>query len=39
MFIIAIVLCVLVFAVIAGADLIVSNFNSDELNRMGIEKK
>jgi len=39
MFAVAAVLCLLVFAVIAGADLLVSNINSDELSNMGVEKK
>jgi hypothetical protein len=39
MFVIAVVVCLLVFAVIAGADLLVSNLNSDELSNMGVEKK
>ena len=30
---------VLLFAVIAGADLFVSNFNSDELSNMGVERR
>ena len=29
----------LLFVALAGADLLVSNINSDELNQMGIEKK
>ncbi|MFZ5888294.1 MAG: hypothetical protein ACOYYF_12600 [Chloroflexota bacterium] len=39
MFVVAVVVCLLVFAVIAGADLLVSNLNSDELSSMGVEKK
>ena len=39
MFVFAIVICMLVFALIAGADLLVSNINSDELSKMGVEKK
>ena len=39
MFVAAVVICLLVFAVIAGADLLVSNINSDELSNMGVEKK
>ena len=29
----------LLFVALAGADLLVSNINSDELNKMGIEKR
>jgi hypothetical protein len=39
MFVVAVVVCLLVFAVIAGADLLVSNINSDELSNMGVERK
>jgi len=39
MFVVAVVLCLLVFALIAGADLLISNINSDELSNMGVEKK
>jgi hypothetical protein len=39
MFVVAVVICLLVFAVIAGADLLVSNLNSDELSNMGVEKR
>lgn len=39
MFIIAVVICLLLFLVLASADLFVSNINSDELSNMGIEKK
>ena len=39
MFVVAIVICLLVFAVIAGADLLVANINSDELSNMGVERK
>ncbi|MEW6284639.1 MAG: hypothetical protein AB1509_00290 [Chloroflexota bacterium] len=39
MFVVAVVVCLLVFAVIAGADLLVANLNSDELSNMGVEKK
>ncbi|MFZ5885731.1 MAG: hypothetical protein ACOYYI_18370 [Chloroflexota bacterium] len=39
MFVVAVVVCLLVFAVIAGADLLVANLNSDELSSMGVEKK
>ena len=39
MFIIIASVLLLVFVALAGADLLVSNINSDELNNMGIEKK
>jgi hypothetical protein len=39
MFIVAVSICVLLFLVLAGADLLVSNINSDELSNMGVEKK
>jgi hypothetical protein len=39
MFVVAVVSCMLVFAVIASADLLVSNINSDELSNMGVERK
>jgi hypothetical protein len=39
MFVVAIVICLLVFALIAGADLLISNINSDELSNMGVERK
>lgn len=39
MFVAAVVICLLVFALIVGADLLVSNANSDELSKMGVEKK
>ena len=39
MFIVAVSICVLLFLVLAGVDLLVSNINSDELNSMGIEEK
>ena len=39
MFVIAVVVCLLVFAMIAVADYLVSNLNSDELSKMGVEKK
>lgn len=39
MFIAAVVLCLLLFAALAVADLLVSNINSDELSNMGVEKK
>ena len=39
MFVIVILVLLLVFLALAGADLLVSNINSDELSSMGIEEK
>lgn len=39
MFAIAISVVMIVFVALAGADLLVSNINSDELKNMGVEKK
>ena len=39
MFIVAVVICLLLFVALAGADLLISNINSDELSNMGVEKK
>jgi hypothetical protein len=39
MFAIIISILLLVFLALAGADLLVSNLNSDELSNMGVEKK
>ena len=39
MFVVAVIICLLVFVALAGADLLVSNINSDELSNMGVEKK
>ncbi len=39
MFVFAAIVCLLLFLVLAGADLLVSNINSDELSNMGVEKK
>jgi hypothetical protein len=39
MFVVAVVICLLLFVALAGADLLVSNINSDELNNMGVEEK
>jgi hypothetical protein len=39
MFIVAVVICLLVFAALASADLLVSNINSDELSNMGVERR
>jgi hypothetical protein len=39
MFVVAVTVCLLMFAALASADLVVSNLNSDELSNMGVEKK
>ena len=39
MFVAAVVICLLVFAALASADLLVENINSDELSNMGVEKR
>ena len=39
MFVLAVSVCVLVFVALAGANLLISDINSDELSNMGIEKK
>ncbi len=39
MFAIIVSILLLVFVALAGADLLVSNINSDELSNMGVEKK
>jgi hypothetical protein len=39
MFIVAVLVAVLIIAVLAGADLLVAEFNSDELSNMGVERK
>ncbi|RPJ49685.1 MAG: hypothetical protein EHJ95_08405 [Methanobacteriota archaeon] len=39
MFILLIAICLLLFLAVAGADLLLSNINSDELSNMGVEKK
>jgi len=39
MFVLIILVCVLLFLILAGADLLVENINSDELSNMGVEKK
>jgi len=39
MFAIIVSICVLLFVALAGADLLISNINSDELSNMGVEKK
>ncbi len=39
MFVIIVSVFVILFVALAGADLLVSNINSDELSNMGVEKK
>ena len=39
MFAIIVSILLLLFIALAGADLLVSNINSDELSNMGVEKK
>ena len=39
MFAIIVSILLLLFVALAGADLLVSNINSDELNNMGVEKR
>jgi hypothetical protein len=39
MFVIVTLILLLVFLALAGADLLVSNINSDELSNMGVEEK
>lgn len=39
MFIVIVIGCLLLFAALASADLLVANINADELSNMGIEKK
>ena len=39
MFIVVVSVCLVLFLVLAGADLLISNINSDELSNMGIEEK
>jgi hypothetical protein len=39
MFVVAVLICLLLFVAALGADFLVSNINSDELSNMGIEKK
>ena len=39
MLVLVVLICVLLFLALAGADLLVSNINSDELNNMGVEEK
>jgi hypothetical protein len=39
MFVLVVLVCLVLFLALAGADLLVSNINSDELNNMGVEEK
>jgi len=39
MFTIVVSILLLLFLALASSDLVVSNLSSDELNRMGVEKK
>ena len=39
MFVLVIAICMLGLLVLAGANLLVENINSDELSKMGVEKK
>ena len=39
MFVIVGLILLLVFLALAGADLLISNLNSDELSNMGVEKR
>ena len=39
MFTVVVLICLILFLVLAGADLLISNINSDELSSMGVEKK
>jgi hypothetical protein len=39
MFVLIVLVCLLLFLALAGADLLVSNINSDELSNMGVEEK
>jgi hypothetical protein len=39
MFVVAVVICLLMFVALASADVLISNINSDELSNMGVEKK
>jgi len=36
---VVVIICLVLFLVLAGVDLLVSNINSDELSNMGIKKK
>ncbi len=35
----AVLICILLIALLAGADLFVAQYNADELSNMGIEKR
>jgi len=39
MFVAAVLICLFLFAALFGANVLIANTNSDELNNMGIEKK
>jgi hypothetical protein len=39
MFAVIVLVLLLLFIALSGADLLVSNINSDELSNMGVEKK
>ena len=39
MFVLVAFIALLLFVALAGADLLVSNINSDELSNMGVEEK
>jgi len=39
MFVLVVLVCLLLFLALAGADLLVSNINSDELSNIGVEEK
>jgi len=39
MFVVLTVICLCLLLALAGADILVDNISSDELNNMGIEKK
>ena len=39
MFVLAVIICLLIFIALSGADLLVENTSPDELNSMGIERK
>lgn len=39
MFTVVVLICLLLFIALAGANLLVENINSDELSNMGVEKK
>jgi len=38
MFTVIVSICLLLFLILAGADLLISNINSDELSNMGVKK-